>query len=82
MKKIKKALLTTFTIVLLLCLVLYFALPQVFAQKIKEYKGSNNSSWSKPKFDSTKKSVIIIVDDDVTDMFDLMTPFYLFIYCN
>jgi len=34
MKKIKKALLTLFTILLVICLILYFALPQVFSQKL------------------------------------------------
>src|SRR5438128_154196 len=78
MKKIKKALLAIFTIVLILSLVLYFALPQVFAQKLKVYKGSNNLAWSKPTLDSTKKTVIIIADNDGTELFDLMAPFYLF----
>ena len=78
MKKIKKALLTTFALLLTLSLVLYFALPQVFAQKLKVYKGSNNLAWSKPALDNTKKTVIIIADNDGTELFDLMAPFYLF----
>ncbi|HLL44684.1 MAG TPA: DJ-1/PfpI family protein [Segetibacter sp.] len=78
MKKIKKALLTTVTTLLFLSLVLYFALPQVFAQKVKVYKGSNNFTWSRPTLDKAKKTVIIIADNDGTEMFDLMAPFYLF----
>jgi len=78
MKKIKKVLLISFTFLLILSIVLYFALPQVFAQKLKVYKNSNNLSWSKPVFDSTKKTVIIIADNDGTELFDLMAPFYLF----
>jgi putative intracellular protease/amidase len=78
MKKIKKVLLTSFTILLVLSLVLYFALPQVFAQKIKAYKGTNNFVWSKQKFDSTKKTIIIVANNEGTEMFDLMAPFYLF----
>lgn len=78
MEKMKKALLTLVTILLLLGLVLYFALPQVFAQNLKVYKGSNPLAPSKPTFDSAKKSVIILADNDGTELFDLMSPFYLF----
>jgi len=78
MKKIKKPLLITVTTLLTLISVLYFALPQVFAQKIKVYKGSKNFIWSRPALDTTKKTVIIVADNDGTEMFDLMAPFYLF----
>ena len=74
----KKALLVLITLLLILSLVLYFALPQVFAQNLKAYKGSSNLAWSKPVLDSTKKTVIIMADNDGTEMFDLMAPFYLF----
>src|SRR4051812_2841536 len=72
MKKIKKVLLTFFTVLLILSTVLYFALPQVFAQKLKVYKGSNNFAPSKPVLDSTKKTVIIVAENDGTELFDLM----------
>ena len=78
MKKIKNAFLISVTALLLLSLLLYVALPQVFAQKIKVYKGSGNLAWSKPAFDSAKKTVIIVADNEGTEMFDLMAPFYLF----
>ena len=78
MKKIKKVLLALFTTLLTISLVLYFALPQVFAQNLKVYKSSNNLAWSAPALDSTKKTVIIIADNDGTELFDLMAPFYLF----
>jgi transcriptional regulator GlxA family with amidase domain len=78
MKKIKKPLLTIITALLVLSIVLYFSLPQVFSQKIKVYKGSNDLAWSKPALDSTKKTVIIVADNEGTEMFDLMAPFYLF----
>src|SRR3954469_3803769 len=78
MKKIKKIVLTLFTALLVISLVLYFALPQVFSQKIKAYKGGNNLIWSKHTFDSAKKTIFIVADNDGTEMFDLMAPFYLF----
>jgi hypothetical protein len=75
MKKIKKALLTTVTTLLFLSLVLYFALPQVFAQKVKVYKGSNNFTWSRPTLDKAKKTVIIIADNDGTKCLISWHPF-------
>jgi putative intracellular protease/amidase len=78
MKKIKKGLLLTFKLTLVLGVTLYFAFSQVFAQKIKVYKGSNDFAWARPPLDSAKKTVIIIADNDGTEMFDLLAPFYLF----
>jgi transcriptional regulator GlxA family with amidase domain len=78
MKKINKTLLAIFAFLLINAIILYFALPQVFAQKIKVFKGSNNFAWSAPKLDKAKKTVIIVADNDGTEMFDLMAPFFLF----
>ena len=44
----------------------------------EKYKGNNDFIYTYPKFDSTKKTVIIIADNDGTEIFDMMTPFYLF----
>jgi len=68
MKKIKKAFLTIIAVLLVISVLLYLALPQVFSQKLKVYKGSN-LSWSKPAFDSAKKTVVIVADNDGTEMF-------------
>src|SRR4051812_9457000 len=78
MKKIKKVLLAGFGTLLLLSFVLYFAVPQVFGQKLKVYRGSNNFVWSKLTLDRSKKTVIIVADNDGTELFDLLAPFYLF----
>src|SRR3954453_19764402 len=78
MKKINKALLAIVAFLLINAIILYFALPQVFSQKLKAYKGNNNFAWSKPIHNSAKKTVIIVADNDGTEMFDLMAPFYLF----
>src|SRR3954471_11803809 len=43
-----------------------------------KYNRYYNLAWSKPVLDSTKKTVIIIAENDGTEMFDLMAPFYLF----
>lgn len=44
----------------------------------KNYKGNNDFIYTHPKFDSTRKTVIIIADNDGAEIFDMMTPFYLF----
>jgi transcriptional regulator GlxA family with amidase domain len=44
----------------------------------KKYKGSNDFAFNQPKFDPTKKTVVIIADTEGTEIFDMMTPFYLF----
>jgi putative intracellular protease/amidase len=62
---------------LLFSLVLNSALP-VLAQNLKVYKGNNNFNWSAPKLDKSKKTIIIVADNDGTEMFDLIAPFYLF----
>src|SRR3954471_18002243 len=78
MKKIKTAVLGFFAVILLLSAVVYFSLPQVFSQKIKVYKGATDFAWSKPVLDEAKITVIIVADNDGTEMFDLLAPFYLF----
>ena len=55
MKKINKALLAIVAFLLINAVILYFALPQVFSQKLKAYKGNNNLAWSKPLYDSQKR---------------------------
>lgn len=42
------------------------------------YKGTTNFSWSYPAYDSSKKTVIIMADNDMTELFDFLTPYYLF----
>jgi len=78
MKKIKTTISTTFAILLAFCLALYFALPQVFSQKEKVFTASNKFALSKQKFDSSKKTIFIIADNEGTEIFDLIAPFYLF----
>jgi putative intracellular protease/amidase len=44
----------------------------------ENYKGNNDFIYTQPKFDSTKNTVIIIADNDGTEIFDMMAPYYLF----
>jgi putative intracellular protease/amidase len=74
----KRKLLLVLTIMMSLALAMYLRAPQVFAQKIKVYKGSNSFTWTAPKLDTSKKTIFIVADNEGTEMFDLMAPFYLF----
>ena len=79
MKKFKKVLLITLSTLLVLCTLLYFRLQPVWELgKIPSYKGSTDFNWKPIAFDGSKKTVIIVGDNDCTEIFDLMAPFYLF----
>ncbi len=42
------------------------------------YDGNNNFNYSVPSYDSMKKTVVVIANNDGTELFDMMAPFYLF----
>ena len=42
------------------------------------YQGSNALNYSLPFYDSSKKTVVIVANNDGTELFDMMAPFYLF----
>src|SRR6476646_3690808 len=42
------------------------------------YEGKNNFTYQLPTYDSSKKTVVIVANNEGTEMFDLMAPFYLF----
>ncbi len=44
----------------------------------KKYTGNSDFIYTAPEFDTAKKTVIIIADNDGTEIFDMITPFYLF----
>jgi putative intracellular protease/amidase len=46
--------------------------------RFPEYKGENNFSYSTPDYDSSKATIILIADNEGTEIFDLLAPFYLF----
>ncbi|HZW69424.1 MAG TPA: DJ-1/PfpI family protein [Hanamia sp.] len=78
MKKIKKALIYGFTALLALVAVLYFTLSPVVAQKLKVFKDQPCFPLEQKKIDSSKKTIFIIADNNGTELFDLIAPFYLF----
>ena len=42
------------------------------------YTGTTNFKWEYPAYDSTKRTVLIMADNDMTETFDMLTPYYLF----
>src|SRR6476660_8528054 len=42
------------------------------------YEGKNNFTYQLPTYDSSKKTVVIVSNNEGTELFDMMAPFYLF----
>lgn len=42
------------------------------------YEGKNNFTYQLPTYDSSKKTVVIVANNEGTELFDMMAPFYLF----
>lgn len=79
MKKFKKVLIISLSTVVVACGGLVLLLqPVITLGQTSSYEGNNHFDWKKPSYDSTKKTVFIIADNKVTEMFDMLTPFYLF----
>lgn len=70
--------------VILFFLAVIAATVYVRLQPIREYAsfppytGVNNFAWNYPSYDSAKKTVIIMADNDMTELFDFLAPYYLF----
>ena len=46
--------------------------------KFPSYEGPTAFKWKMPENDPLKKTVIIMTDNEMTELFDFLTPFYLF----
>lgn len=79
MKKMKKLLMITVSSVLIL-----FALAVTLLQPVltfgqnPPYQGKKITPLENPTFDETKKTVFIIADNQQTELFDMLAPFYIF----
>ena len=79
MKKRFKKITVTVLILLAISSIVYVKLKPIRELKyFPPYTGSTNFKWQYPAFDSTKKTVIIMADNDMTETFDMLTPYYLF----
>lgn len=45
---------------------------------LPEYQGKNEFNYNKPLHDPERKTVVLVADNDGTEIFDLLAPFYLF----
>ena len=79
MKKISKIVVVAVLILLAISTVVYVKLnPIRELEYFPPYTGTTNFKWGYPAYDSTKKTVIIMADNDMTETFDMLTPYYLF----
>jgi len=46
--------------------------------KIPAYTGANNFHYAIPLYDSLKRTVVIVANNEGTELFDMMAPYYLF----
>jgi transcriptional regulator GlxA family with amidase domain len=74
----KKALLLILTTLVFIGCLIFLSVPRVFCQGLKVFNDTNCLQWSKPQFDSTKKTIVILAQNQGTELFDLMAPFYMF----
>ena len=44
----------------------------------KPYSGRNNFEYNCPSYDSSKKTIVIVADNEGTEIFDMLAPYYLF----
>lgn len=69
----------TVSSLLMLCLAIFNGCKPVSEFKSQQiYKGSNDFNWQKPTVDMSKKNIFIVADNDGTELFDMLAPFYLF----
>ena len=79
MKKAYKRITITLLILLAISAVVYVKLKPIRELKyFPPYTGTTNFKWDHPAYDSTKKTIIIMADNDMTETFDMLTPYYLF----
>jgi putative intracellular protease/amidase len=78
MKRNKKIVITICTTIIIVSLGIYFAVASVFDGKLQEYTGPQNFDWNQQQPDISKKIVFIVADNEGTEMFDLLAPYYLF----
>src|SRR5690349_7300482 len=42
------------------------------------YQGDNKFTYEPPKYDSALKTIVIVANNEGTELFDMMAPYYLF----
>lgn len=79
MKKIFKISISLLLVIAIVSILAYIKLQPLRAYKNDpHYSGATNFEWIYPKFNSTKKTVLIMADNNMTELFDFLSPYYLF----
>ncbi|MFN8274759.1 MAG: DJ-1/PfpI family protein [Flavobacteriaceae bacterium] len=78
MKKIKKPFVFTLSTVLVLSVFFLGVYPFFTYGQISAYEGPKIENWKPLSYDKEKKTVFIIADAKMTEMFDMLAPFYVF----
>ncbi|MEO5775652.1 MAG: DJ-1/PfpI family protein [Flavobacterium sp.] len=79
MKKFKKPFVITLSSLLVLVAVVVTLLQPVFSYgQIPPYNGKPVINWKTATYDSSKKTIFVIADSKMTEMFDMLAPFYVF----
>ena len=77
--KIKKIYVTIFALLAVSAIFLNACRPvRNLMNQPSPWSGKSNVKSRLPQFDSTKKTVFIIADSKLTELFDMLAPFYLF----
>jgi len=78
MKKFIKRLLVALGALSVIAFIVYLRLQPVREfNNLPLYQGTLNFNFASPKYDESKKTVFIVADNNNTEMFDMMAPYYL-----
>lgn len=73
------------SIILLLTLIVFSVIVfkgcqpiKTFTKKPEPFHGANNFTWQASVFDTSKKNIFIVANTKLTELFDMIAPFYLF----
>ncbi|MEO5999123.1 MAG: DJ-1/PfpI family protein [Chitinophagaceae bacterium] len=78
MKKLTKASVISILITLVVSVVYFRLQPVRELNTVERYAGDLHFHWKLPTVYTSKRTVLIIADNDGTEIFDLLAPFYLF----
>lgn len=79
MEKIIRTLKIALSLVLIIVAAALALFYPVFSYgQIKPYQGAKIENWKTPEFNQNNKTVFVIADGKLTEMFDMLAPFYVF----
>src|SRR5262245_8795552 len=79
MKKLIKISLIALLPLLAVASIVFFRLQPIREwNKLRTYNGTLNFKAPRPSYDQSKKTILVVADNNGTEMFDMMAPYYLF----